>query len=701
TYDSAIPTIRFGHSSYPIQSVKSGTATDAVLYSGIKYIQGPTVKITANASDDKTGIERYQWMYRTYQKNPSGTYSWGGWTDWNDIASSDSSYVTPSTTSSPAVIQFPAPENKTEYYFRVIDKAGNISSSFSYSSYSTSSYGYNTVTIQRDQWAPAVPASENNGLIDYKLYKDTEEKDKSAFNGTSGNSLITTSGTGNSATVEIKYSSNPSADSPNFINKIVFDFSKVTDNVDEDGNASLTGIQRSGFDISDIKVSVDGAATPMSINGTDAAAADFVFNDSTNLLSLPLTTYLNAPKTYTFTVSDKAGNSRTLRTFTLKPDGLAPVLSNTTIWANEAKSIPAVNEDSDALFHSTYYLKGDKAVVQFNITSSNVTDPRGYYYWGDSGIQTSYTNVSEWHDSDHTTVEIDSTTITYILDAPETKKYYQFMAKDEVGNTVKNVYRRLVHDEWAPTGTLGYSTNYDSTERNLEAAGINTAYPENSANSRLIKYSSTTSSPYFINKIDLNLNHITDKVNNTERAGIKYFQVIKESSTDLAFTSPTQESDIKIWDRASGDSLPTTAGENDIRIPADRHYQLDLSGNDVGKYYRYTIKVYDNISYNTTLYTFITQSDDQPPAFPQPAEADIQATEEDGTNASNSVKYNGIFYLKNDRAVVSFTQSDESDANAHYRWSNDNSHWYEYNAATAHWDKYELNGSIYERTASD
>ncbi len=695
TYDNTRPSISFtGSSIKSVNYPSSGSTTTAPTYNNRKYIQSQTVKITADASDSSgTGIERYQWQYRTYEKSTSGTYSWGSWSAWTDIPAS---YLT-STTSTSAVFEWSAPENQTEYYFRVIDKAKNISSQSYYSSSATT---YNTVTLQRDEWAPAVPASENNGLIDYKLYKDTEEKDKTAFNGTSGNSLITTSGTGDSAAVEIKYSSNPSKDSPNFINKIVFDFSKVTDNVAADGNASLTGIQRSGFDISDIKVSIDNG-TPKSIDDTDLADDHLSFNDSTKLLTLTLTTYLDDPKIYAFTVNDNIGNSRTLRTFTLKPDGLAPVLSDMTIWANEAKTIAAVNEDSDALLHSTWYLKGDKAVVQFNITSSNVTDPTGYYYWGDSGIYTSYTNVSEWHNSDHTPVASTSTTITYTLDAPETKKYYQFMAKDEVGNTVKNFYKRLVHDEWAPTGTLTYSTNYDSTERNLEAAGINTAYPENSANSRLIKYSSTTSSPYFINKIDLNLNPITDKVSNTERAGIKYFQVIKESSTDLAFTSPTQESDIKIWDRASGDSLPTTASTDDIRIDSSRHYQLDLSGNDVGKYYRYTIKVYDNISYNTTLYTFITQSDDQAPAFPQPAEADIQATAEDGTNAINSVKYNGIFYLKNDRAVVSFTQSDESDANAHYRWSNDNSHWYEYNATTAHWDKYELNGSIYERTASD
>lgn len=686
TYDNTSPSISFTESS--IKSVNypsSGSTTTAPTYKNRKYIQSPTVRITADASDSSgTGIERYQWQYRTYNKSTSGTYSWGSWSAWTDIPAS---YLT-STTSTSAVFEWPAPENQTEYYFRVIDKANNTSSQSYYSSTATT---YNTVTLHRDQWAPAVPASENGGLIDYKLYNGTTEKTKANFNGTSGTSLITESGTGNSAAVEIKYSSTSAYQSPNYINKIVFDFSKVTDNVDADGNASLTGIQRSGFDISDIKVSIDNG-TPMSINGTDAAAASFVFNDSTKLLTLSLPAGSNTQKTYAFTVKDNIGNSRTLRTFTLKPDGLAPVLRNMNVYADEGQTIPAVMVDSDSLSDVTRYLKGSKAVVKYTITDTNVTDPTAYYYWAATDSD-SAPDAASFANSHHPEVTSTSSTVIYTFDAPESKKYYWFKAIDEVGNTTggTSLYRiKLQHDEWAPTGTLAYSTNYGSTERNLEAAGIDT---ELNTNSRLIKYSSSSSSPYYINKINLNLNPITDDVSNTERAGIKYFEVIKESSTDLAFTSPTQVSDIKIWDRTSGYDLPETAGANDIRIDSSRLYQLDLSGNDVGKYYRYTIKVYDNISYNTTLYTFITQSDNQPPAFPQPAEADIQATAEDGTNSRNSVKYNGIFYLKNDRAVVSFTQSDESDANAHYRWSNDNSYWYEYNATSSLWEQYELNTS--------
>lgn len=696
TYDNTRPSISFTESS--IKSVNypnSGSTTTAPTYNNRKYIQSPTVRITADASDSSgTGIERYQWQYRTYIKSASETYSWGSWSAWTDIPAS---YLT-STTSTSAVFEWPAPENQTEYYFRVIDKANNISSQSYYSSSATT---YNTVTLQHDEWAPAVPASENNGLIDYKLYNGTTEKTKANFNGTNGNSLITESGTGDSAAVEIKYSSTSAYQSPNYINKIVFDFSKVTDNVDADGNASLTGIQRSGFDItdstngSDIMVSIDGAAA-ISIDSSAAATAGFNdFNTSTKLLTLSLPAGSNTPKTYAFTVKDNIGNSRTLRTFTLKPDGRAPVLRNMNVYADEGLTNQAVTVDSDSLSDVTRYLKGSKAVVKYTITNSDVTDPTAYYYWAATDSDSAPVAAS-YAPSQHSEVTSTSSTVIYTFDAPESKKYYWFKAIDEVGNTIggTSAYRiKLQRDEWAPTGTLAYSTNYDSTERNLEAAGINTAYPENSANSRLIKYSSTPISPYFINKIDLDLNPITDKVNNTERAGIKYFQVIKESSTDLAFTSPTQESDIKIWDRTSGYDLPETAGANDTKIDSSRHYQLDLSGNDPGTYYRYTIKVYDNISYNTTLYTFITQSDNQKPAFPQPAEADIQATEEDGTNSSNSVKYNGIFYLKNDRAVVSFTQSDESDANAHYRWSNDNSHWYEYNATSSLWEQYELNTS--------
>lgn len=340
-------------------------------------------------------------------------------------------------------------------------------------------------------------------------------------------------------------------------------------------------------------------------------------------------------------------------------DETAPAVTFTKADVKSSPADTGAIASYDISNDPTLYIQSGTAKINLRITAS------------ESEITTAATDIAhyqwkvgsaDWTDIPSANSTLSGTSGVITFTAPEEKTLYQFRVIDYAGNisaehnfstssTAHYNKVTLQHDEWAPEGTLGYTTNKGANSVDLQSAsrGLDTDYtyvngegqtvtdPE----TRDIKYSPDNSNALSIDRIVLNLSAITtlnDKHDSIARAGIKEYQLIKDGETPVP--------------------IDATATSHVITLPNDT---------DV---HTYVVKVVDNIGQERTLKTFRTQADNQAPALNDQL---IKSAASDGTsNLENAVLYNSTYYLKNDKAVISFTIDD---LNASYYWSNDNSTW--------------------------
>ena len=392
TYDNDTPVVDFG--STP--AIKSGSSAGAAAatFTGdtleIKYIQNENAFIgwsLTNAVD----IAHYQWKRRSYSDSTGWTDWSSGWTDF------DSSYAATSG------LTFPAPESKTEYKFRLIDTAGNISN-----------VPENTVKLQRDQWAP-----EAAGGLEYHLKAGTENVTTAGMDIPYNNA-----GTEDADTRVISYSYSKTKTSTNtsyYIDRIWINLSNVTDKRDNSANVSTSGMERSG--IQKYEVYKNGTLQTLNIPS--------VSDDYWEITGLESNTD-NTVYTYELKVLDNLGQTKTLKTFRTNADGTAPDLALKTgaglvQKAADASGSSAVDCDakdvSGATDNGTYYLNTDYVIINLTKTA---TDIYKYQVSINGGAWTDITPVVD------TTGAIHS--VKYIFATPETETSYQFRAIDGVGN---------------------------------------------------------------------------------------------------------------------------------------------------------------------------------------------------------------------------------------------------------------------------
>ena len=443
TYDNDTPVVDFG--STP--AIKSGSSAGAAAatFTGdtleIKYIQNENAFIgwsLTNAAD----IAHYQWKRRSYSDS-TGWSDWSsGWTDF------DSSYAATSG------LTFPAPENKTEYKFRLIDTAGNISN-----------VPENTVKLQRDQWAP-----EAAGGLEYHLKAGTENVTTAGMDIPYNNA-----GTEDADTRVISYSKTSTNTSSYYIDRIWIKLSNVTDKRDNSGNVSTSGMERSGIQ----KYEVYKNGTPQTSN------IPSVSDDYWEITGLESNTD-NTVYTYELKVLDNLGQTKTLKTFRTNADGTAPDLALKTgaglvQKAADASGSCAVDCDakdvSGATDNGIYYLNTDYAIINLTKTA---TDIYKYQVSINGGAWTDITPVVDTTGATHT--------VKYIFATPETATSYQFRAIDGVGNdSTPTSVITIRKDAAAPSGAdnnVGWafyknngstsiaSTYYDITNDGTESKSI-------------------------------------------------------------------------------------------------------------------------------------------------------------------------------------------------------------------------------------
>ena len=444
TYDNDIPIVDFG--STP--AIKSGSSAGAAAatFTGdtleIKYIQNENAFVgwsLTNAAD----IAHYQWNRKTYSDS-TGWSAWSGWTDF------DSSYAATSG------LTFPAPESKTEYKFRLVDTAGNISN-----------VPENTVKLQRDQWAP-----EAAGGLEYQL-----KNGSNAVNTAGMDIEYNNGGTVDADTRVISYSKT-ATNTSYYIDRIWIKLSNVTDKRDSSGNVSASGIERSGIQKYEVEVYKNGT-----LQSSNAPSVNDEYWEITGLES----NTDNTVYTYELKVLDNLGQTKTLKTFRTNADGTAPDLALKTgaglvQKASDESGSGAVDwaakDASGATDNGIYYLNTDYAIINLTKTA---TDVFKYQVTTDGGTSwTEFTPVLDTTTLPHT--------VKYIFTTPETATSYQFRAIDGVGNDSAPTSAITIRkDAAAPSGddnTVGWafyknngstpiaSTYYDITNNGTESKSI-------------------------------------------------------------------------------------------------------------------------------------------------------------------------------------------------------------------------------------
>lgn len=599
-YDNAAPSLStsgFKTANYQSNGTDKVAETVEGNSDSTKYIQGATAKITLTMSDTGTGVAHKQWKWKVGN---------GSWTTWRDI--SFDNFNASITTS--GELTFKAPEEKTQYQFRVVDTALNISTATT------------AITIQRDEWAPA-------GTFDYDLKNGTTSRKESFLN--SGldaayddNGQMAADQINQDDRV-IKYTSTSGNDG--YINSIYLDFSNITDKRTADGVVDKTnGIERSGIKQYriDKNWTKNNAAQSAHYNvANDETSYSIDLSDSTN--NEPGIVY-----TYTVKVIDNIGQETLLKTFRIQDDNQNPKLEVSTVKAKKEDGTDestAVQYPSD---NGTYYLKNDKAFVTFTID-----DNTAVYTW-----KTNSMNDYVGENADMTITK-DYPTVTYSFAAPDASTTYYFHAKDKVGNET-SVPITIQKDKWAPDGEVSYILGKTTST----SSGSVTLNPASLDNNGVIKYSSVEGQTNFINKIYVDLSNVTDnrtaegvldKTNGIERSGIQKFQIIKSDGTNT-------ETEVKIPGHLSSNT-----------------YEIDLSGNTADVTYTYTIKAIDNIGLvkDEPLKVITVTADGAKPVVTIPSVKSDETTE--------AVTYENVTYLKGDNAIITLNVVDTN--TTRYEWS--------------------------------
>lgn len=482
-YDDVVPSLTdsivFKSVDYPSSGTDTNAASSENSEDSTKYIQSATAKVTLSASDTGSGIAHYQY------KADSGT--------WTNITASNTGVVTLS-----------APADKTEYKFRVVDHAGNISN------ISTG------VTIQRDDQGPTGTFS----YITQNTNGDNNLTDKpSAAAPLDAPYDNEGTQTPDSDIRYIRYSSNNQ--SAYWLTKIHTSFT-ITD--------TRSGLQ--GYQVT--KQTGDNGtpsdlATPTTLSSTATSYDIDLSGNNEN------TVYI-----YKIYAVDNINQKTLLKTFRTKDDKTGPTLTAAaTNWIvatddNGANSVAAERYPADT---GTYYLKNAKAVISFTIDENDAD-----YQWR--------TSETTWASSnDYVTVTKTGSNLTYTFAAPPAPTTYYFRGVDRLGNpsTSANITANTItvqKDMWAPSGDLTYSLkeSADSTSGKSLSQGLDSAY-NSDENYRDIKYSSISGTTNYISVVDIDLHAITDDVDNQARSGIEGFYLATDGGTATKIQSASISSE--------------------------------------------------------------------------------------------------------------------------------------------------------------
>ena len=434
-----------------------------------------------------------------------------------------------------------------------------------------------------------------------------------------------------------------------------------------------------------------GAGTDNEFGTDDDAHVEFTLSDcqntdddkSTYKYKIPLDYHYNSSKTIRDLPAETALKIRLSTTSedSIVTDLVGPAENNKWTFDETAPAVKFTTSDvktgvssgtdtvaaKSVLFEaslnndSTLYIQSETAKINLSITASESSTSAptdiAHYQWkvGDAA----WTDIPAANiDSNTESTSFGKITFT----APAEKTLYQFRVIDKAGNIseaheftttsgTKINEVTLQRDEWAPEGEFSYTTNKADTSIDLKSnsVGLDVDYTYVNAEGntvtdpeiRDIKYSSDSSSDYYINKIILDLSAITelnDKHGSYSRSGIKEYQLIENEVTPITISATTPV------------TISATATSYEIA--------LHNEASTVGKTYEYELKVIDNLNQSRTLKKFRTQADNQAPALTVPDEHWIQA--KDGNNASDAKLYDGIYYLRNDKAVITFTINDNT-----------------------------------------
>ena len=595
TVDSTAPVL----SDLAIQAkdASGNNASDAVLYpdnaTGVYYIKNTKAHITFNIDD----------AFATYEWSTTGGDSESEW--------HDSNHTEVEASSTSITWTFDAPDSVTTYYFRGTDRVKNTSTPVSFK-------------LQKDMWAPAVPATENGGLIKYSLYNgDSEITSLTESDGTT--SLITGADT---ASVEIKYSSNASGNSSNYINKIIIDLSKVTDNVTAAGTASATGIARS--DIKTFLISKDGGTTYANIGSfANVSSNNCTWDGSEKKLTITITNGSNEEKSYYFKAEDNAGNAQVLRTFTLKPNADLPNFALATgdgvvQTSANADGSEAVNGTAKSVTgatdNGTYYLNKVYTVINFTNTKTD-----GLTYWVSTNGGT-YSKITSGLTDNSAT----SGTVSYVFETPTASTSYKFKAKDEVLNESSETTAITIQKD---TNIAALSINDWNFKKGTGTDTIGTTYfniTNDGTASKSITYNGNQ-----INKFEYDFTSYASSANTTEISGIRryWLKVGENDEVDsLTATSPA----------ISGTKWPVGIAETGTDEQVIKLRAEDWAGNF------------------TSYVEYKLAPDSVAPALA----LDYVAAQGDGDEYVVS-KYPdstaGVYYLKYNNAVVKFTTTTPDD----------------------------------------
>jgi hypothetical protein len=323
-------------------------------------------------------------------------------------------------------LTFPSPENKTEYKFRVVDTAGNISTAT------------DTVKLQRDEWAPGVDTE--NGRIEYKLMKNSTDQIS-----ISGMDIpYSANGTTDENTRVISYSKSGTY----LMDHIWVDLSSVTDKRNGSGNVDKNGIERSGIWKYEVTMKKNNVVQTTDIPDAPAAnATEWIIPDLTSNAHGDNVEFEYTLKVYDNLQRSKEENERTattLKTFKIKVDSTAPTLGLAAVVAEDstdptAKNVvqTSANEDGSSPVNrvaktddGVYYLNQNYAVINLTKTESDIVK------YEVRKRTKSGSDWSDWTESDITSVVRgkDTNSPYYVFATPEVATQYQFRARDGVDN---------------------------------------------------------------------------------------------------------------------------------------------------------------------------------------------------------------------------------------------------------------------------
>ncbi len=513
TFDETAPTVSFGASD--IKTVKSDNTEQAAVTSVstsdvTRYIQSEKARISltltsGGTSTTPTDIDKYQWKV--------------GSADWADINTTNASTLPylalPAAGSSTGVITFTAPAAKTNYQFRVIDKAGNVSATTAFSSSATS---YNTIQLQRDDAAPT-------GTIDFDILSGTTSKLTSLTN-TAGENLVELSPAGSTAAtateVTIYYSSR-SENTSSYINKLKLDFTGITDNAGGEGKSGIQNYQ----------ISTDGGNNWTSITKS-------AMDTASGIQTYTLTNGANGTTVYKFKFKDNINQeSQVLKTITLIAYGTEPTLTAPTEHAVQTKeniSAAATDAATKTVSSQTHYYFKENTLAVLNFTISDAAHTT-YQYTANANAAT-----PTWTAIPNSDINGSANSLAFTVNANDlsaTAAAYQVRAIDKVGNITTSSIYYLAKDAAAPTGTFD-ATKYKfkvSESGSDTAAGYftDTATTEGESTYQLLRYNTSQAS-----HIEFNFDAITDA-----DSGILSY-IWNDGATDTVWNAPITSKTITI-----------------------------------------------------------------------------------------------------------------------------------------------------------